>query len=225
MAYWRTNFPEIRMPSSRTAGRHNNLILLSTNHDNDGGHFGVKIDGGDYVKGHGDTYGLADYVFQHNTITTIDGSPVDQSFYFTLPSNVTCTTVQTSPTHNVWILDNAMTRQPGGDCGWTTVYGGAALTGVPVSGGWFPGYMRDPPPIDPRFYGNLMFVAKTDKLFENWRNSNNTTTKPFFYLDTSAGNYQLSKPNWTKDYRREGCGHRSGCPARRARWRSRSAGK
>ena len=176
----------------------NNLILLSTNHDNDGGHFGVKVDGGDYLKGHGDTYGLTDYVFQHNTITTIDGSPVDQSFYFTLPSNVTCTTVQTSPTHNVWILDNAMTRQPSGDCGWTTVYGGAALTGVPVSGGWFPGYMRDPPPIDPRFYGNLMFVAKTDKLFENWRNSNNTTTKPFFYVDTSVGNYQLSKPNWTK---------------------------
>ena len=174
----------------------NNLILLSTNHDNDGGHFGIKVDGGDLVAGYGFTYGLTDYIFQHNTIAMIDGSPLDQSFYFTLPPGVTCTTVQNSPTHNVWILDNAMTAYPNGDCGWTGPYGGAALSGVQTDGGYFPGYMRDPPPLEPRFYGNLMSAGRANKVMQNWRSSNTVVTAPFTYVDSSAGNYQLSKPNW-----------------------------
>ena len=168
----------------------NNLILLSRNHDNDGGHFGVKVDGGDYVPGYGDTYGLTDYVFQHNTILMMDGSAVDASFYFTLRPDQTCDKLSGSATHNVWIADNVMTRQPTGDCGYQ------GTTGLNY-------YMSDPAPLAPRFYGNVMFVPGGDRL-QTFPVHNYATMVSFTYVNPTQGDYQLASPYWT-DTTTESC--------------------
>ena len=174
----------------------NNLMLLSTNLDNVGGHWGITMDGGGYVTGYGFTNGLTDYIFQHNTMLKSDGTPVDFSIYFTLPPDVTCTTVQNSPTHNVWILDNTMTTYPNGDCGWTTPYGGLALSGVQVPGGYFPGYMSDPTGDFPsRYFGNVMFLPTGNPT--NWPANNDATGVPFTYVNPGGGDYQLLVPDWT----------------------------
>ena len=174
----------------------NNLILLSNNPDDDGGHWGITMDGGTYVSGYGNTYGLTDYIFQHNTVLKVDGTPADSVIYFTLPPNVTCTTVANSPTHNVWILDNAMTNFPNGDCSWTVPYGGLALSGVSVPGGYFPGYMSDPSGDFPsRYYGNVMFLPSGRPT--NWPVNNDATGTPFTYVNPGNGDYQLLVPDWT----------------------------
>ncbi len=52
----------------------NNLILLSTNPDAAGQRWGIHTDSGTPVSGYGNTYGLTDYIFQHNTFLRVDGA-------------------------------------------------------------------------------------------------------------------------------------------------------
>jgi len=162
----------------------NNLMLLSPNPDTYQ-HVGLKLDGGNTTD-----IGETDLIFQHNTVLMSDLSTLWSSAYYELPQmSWGCTPPEGySSTHNVWVLDNAMTRQPNGDCGLVTIYGG--ITGLGY-------YMGDPAPLAPRFYGNAMFVPSGDQQ-QTWPGtSNDATTTPFTYVDPGEGDYQLLIPDWT----------------------------
>jgi hypothetical protein len=111
------------------------------------------------------------------------------SAYFELPQlSWNCTPpAGFSSTHNVWMLDNVMTRQPNGDCGLVTIYGGVAGLAY---------YMGDPSPLAPRFYGNVMYVPSGDRL-QSFPAHNYSTMVSFSYVDPAHTNYQLASPNWT----------------------------
>src|ERR1019366_2138091 len=96
---------------------HNNLILLSANLDTTPGqHPWLQVDGGDKSAFLGTTVGLTDFIFQHNTVLMIDGS-VLRDFAFNLQGGGICNP-PVSTTHNIWMLDNVIARQPIGTCGW-----------------------------------------------------------------------------------------------------------
>ena len=124
-----------------------------------------------------------DMVLQHNTFVSYPGTNCSDSIYFSEPSG----TPPPSTTTNIWVLDNALCRQPTGDYQWQ---GMKALNS----------YMSNPstPPYDltQRFYGNVMYVRPSDKV-ATWQPHNYATTLPFTYVNQSGGNYQLSVPYWT----------------------------
>ena len=155
---------------------HNNLIPLSANPDTSGQHNWLRVDGGN-----AHDIGLTDYVFQHNTALMISGSTM-WNYAFSLSGVGGCTPT-TSPTHNVWILDNVFARQPSGDCGYQ------GIAGLNV-------YMPDPAPLAQRFYGNVMFVASGDPI-GTWPLHNYATTVPFAYVNSGSGNFELLTPYWT----------------------------
>jgi hypothetical protein len=153
---------------------HNNLVLLSANKDSTQ-HNWLRVDGGNSRD-----IGLTDYVFQHNTALMIDGSEI-WNYVFSL--NGSGCTPTGSPSHNIWVLDNAIARQPTGDC----LYQGTTGLGY---------YMSDPSPLVPRYLGNVMFVPSGDRV-ASWPAHNDATTVPFTYVDPGNGDYQLLTPDWT----------------------------
>ena len=158
---------------------HNNLILLSSNLDIAyGNHMWLAVDGGALVAALGPTAGLTDFIFQHNTAMMIDGSdgPM-RSYVFNLESGGSCTP-STSPTHNLWFLDNAIARQPDGACGTE------GITGLNY-------YMGDPSPLAPRYLGNLMFAPSGDSI-QTWPPRNDVATSWTF-----DSNNVLLTPNWS----------------------------
>jgi hypothetical protein len=168
----------------------NNLILLRDTQDTYQ-HGALKLDGGCSGCGpvNGSLPGETDFIFQHNTVLMADRSILWNSAYFSLPQlSWGCTPPEGySSTHNVWVLDNAMTRQPNGDCGEVTIYGG--ITGLGY-------YMGDPAPLSPRFYGNVMYVPSGDRL-EPFPAHNYATMVAFTYANPSEYDYQLTSPLWT----------------------------
>jgi len=168
----------------------NNLILLRDTQDTYQ-HGALKLDGGCSGCGpvNGSLPGETDFIFQHNTVLMADSSILWNSAYFSLPQlSWGCTPPEGySSTHNVWVLDNAMTRQPNGDCGEVTIYGG--ITGLGY-------YMGDPAPLSPRFYGNVMYVPSGDRL-EPFPAHNYATMVAFTYANPSEYDYQLTSPLWT----------------------------
>ncbi len=123
-----------------------------------------------------------DLVFQHNTVLVSDGSTCTASFYFNSESGWGWPPPQ-SYTHNLWMLDSALCRQPTGDWGQT---GTAGMTY----------YMGDPSPLATRLWGNVMFVPSGDHV-ATWPAHNDATTTPFTYVNPGQGNYQLLTPDWT----------------------------
>jgi hypothetical protein len=161
---------------------HNNLILLSTNLDTTPGqHQWINIDGGDKSAFLGTTVGLTDFIFQHNTVLMIDGS-VLRDFAFNLQGGGICNP-PVSTTHNIWMLDNVIARQPIGTCGWR------GTTGLGY-------YMGDPSPLAPRYLGNVMFVPSGDRV-ATWPVHNYATMVPVTYVNPGGANYQLLTPYWT----------------------------
>lgn len=118
-------------------------------------------------------------LIQHNTVQGINGTQSWGSFYFGASN---CPSNGDQPT-NVWILDNALSRQPTGDCGYQ---GQRALDS----------YIPLPAPDSSRFAGNVMFVPPGDRL-NSWPLHDYATTVPFTFVNVSTGNYQLVTPNWT----------------------------
>ncbi len=158
----------------------NNLLLLRPSLDTYQ-HDAITFDAG--LVGPPYHPGATDFIFQHNTVLMGDYSNLWNSAYFELPSDGGGCVPKVSPTHNVWILDNAMTRQPSGDCGYQ------GIDGLNV-------YMKDPQPVSPRFYGNVMFVPSGDRL-QSFPVHNYSTMVPFTYVDPLQGDYQLATPAWT----------------------------
>ena len=94
--------------------------------------------------------------------------------------------IHSTPSHvtnNVWILDNVLCRQPNGD------HGLRGTEGLNM-------YMGDPPPVDRRFKGNVMFVPNNDMKY-SFPPTNTLQTK-IVYADPSTANYQIISPNWTQ---------------------------
>ena len=126
---------------------------------------------------------MTDFVFQHNTTVPAPGTNCYQSIFFNVYQNTPWPPAQ-SMTQNVWILDNALCRQPTG--GW----GAQGTQGLTY-------YMGDPAPLAPRYLGNVMYVPGNNHV-QTWPLHNDATTIPFVYQDASQGNYQLAVPDWTQ---------------------------
>jgi len=123
-----------------------------------------------------------DLLFQHNTLIPAAGyTSCNWSVYFDA-SGKGLPTPPASLTTNVWVLDNVLCRQPTGP-------GGVGTTGLNY-------YMANPTPMAPRFLGNVMYVPTGDTV-ASWPANNYASTVQFVYVNPSAGNYQLSSPNYT----------------------------
>jgi hypothetical protein len=153
---------------------YNNLVLFHSpsgpGSTNGQGYFGIIF-----------SKDATDMVVQHNTFISYPGANCKQSIYFSLPGG-TQWPPPISPTHNVWILDNVLCRQPTGD------YQKQGVPGLSV-------YMGDPTPWAPRYLGNVMYVAAGDQV-QSFPPSNRATTEVLRYVDPLNGNYQLLAPNW-----------------------------
>ncbi|MGA9566938.1 MAG: hypothetical protein WBS19_15545 [Candidatus Korobacteraceae bacterium] len=121
-----------------------------------------------------------DMVVQHNTFVSYQGTNCTQSIYFSLPGGSRWPP-PTPPTHNVWILDNVLCRQPTGD------YQKQGTAGLSV-------YMGDPAPWAPRYFGNVMYAPAGDQA-QSFPPGNRATSEVLRYVDPLNGNYQLLTPN------------------------------
>ena len=122
-----------------------------------------------------------DMLLQHNTFVSYPGTNCKQSIYFSLPGGSRWPPTS-SPTHNVWILDNVLCRQPTGD------FQKQGTAGLSV-------YMGDPSPWAPRFLGNIMYVPAGDQV-QSFPPGNKSTSEVLRYVDPQSGNYELLKPSW-----------------------------
>jgi hypothetical protein len=123
---------------------------------------------------------LRDVVFQHNTGVSASSTQCWNSVYFGTGS---AKPPFTNLTQNVWVLDNALCRQPTGDWGYQ------GMTGLNQ-------YMGTPGPVDGRFRGNAMYVPSGDRV-QTFPVHNYATTVKFSYISPITGNYHLSIPYWT----------------------------
>jgi hypothetical protein len=126
---------------------------------------------------------LTDVVFQHNTVVPGTDASCWASLYFDLASGSKWPPAASS-THNVWIMDNVLCRPASGD------YGGQGTFGLQS-------YMGDPPPVERRFAGNVIFVPK-DAQAASLPGSNCLTTAGIQFANPSTGDYALVLPKWTK---------------------------
>ncbi|MGC2112654.1 MAG: MBG domain-containing protein, partial [Candidatus Korobacteraceae bacterium] len=149
---------------------YDNLLLMST--ANDGSHHWAFSVGPNQT----------DAVIQHNTVLMQDQSTCGEAFYFNSLQSWGWPPPQ-SYTHNLWILDNALCRQPTGD------NGGQGTDGMTY-------YMGDPAPLATRYWGNVMFVPSGDRV-QSWPAHNYATTVPFVYQNPANGDYILQSPYWT----------------------------
>ena len=124
------------------------------------------------------------YLIQHNTVQGTNGSQSWNTVFF---NQAQCPMLVGQPT-NVWILDNVLSRQPVGDCGYP---GQRALDS----------YMPLPVPDSARFIGNVMFVPSVDRV-ATWPAHNDATTVPLVFADPATGNYELVLPYWMDTYDR-----------------------
>jgi hypothetical protein len=122
--------------------------------------------------------GLTDWVFQHNTTVTAPGTSCWSSIFFN--GRQGAKPPWTSTTTNVWVLDNVLCRPPSGDAGRGLVE-----------------YMGDPPPLDSRFLGNVMFLPDAVKVGE-YPGTNVVTKTPIKYTESTEGKFALTAPAETK---------------------------
>ena len=123
---------------------------------------------------------IRDVVFRHNTGVSATSTPCWGSIYFGAGS---LKPPLVNLTQNIWVLDNALCRQPTGDWGFQGTTGLTQYMGVPGL-------------VDTRFRGNVMYVPIGDRV-QIFPAHNYNTTVPFSYAAPSAGDYQLVSPYWT----------------------------
>ena len=126
---------------------------------------------------------LADVALIHNTVVPASGDTCFASFYFVAKGGSRWPLYESS-TQNLWIQDNLLCRPPSGD------FGGQGSTGLE-------NYMGDPPPMEKRFTGNLIFVPK-DSQPTSFPGSNRLVSTGLRFADPATGNYELLSPRWTK---------------------------
>ena len=142
---------------------------------------GLSINGGnDHVNGAKGT--LKDIVFQHNTMVALS-APCWNSMYFSTGGQKPPISNLTS---NIWILDNVLCKQPSGDWG---LQGSNGLT-------QYMGSSSNEPPLDRRFYGNVI-IGGGDKP-QNLPPHNLATTKTPKWADPARNDYELVDPTWAQ---------------------------
>lgn len=128
---------------------------------------------------------LRDVVFQHNTAVSAASTGCVMSVYFS--ANGQKPPFPVPPSNNLWILDNALCRQPTGDWGYQGTTGLNLYMGLPNT---------SPNDITQRYYGNVMWVQPADKV-QTFPAGNTSQTAAFTYVNPSALDYQLLTPYWT----------------------------
>ena len=127
---------------------------------------------------------MTDVVFQHNALVPYPGTECNQSIYFEGEPG-SGWPPKRSYTHNVWILDNVLCRQPTGD------WGGRGQGVVSLKY-----YMGDPAPLDKRFLGNVILFPPGDPM--HVFPPQNSLQATIAFVDVAAGNYELASPMWTQ---------------------------
>ena len=128
---------------------------------------------------------LRDVVFQHNTAVSAASTPCWNSIYFS--SNGQKPPFPVPLSNNIWILDNALCRQPTGDWGYQ---------GMNFLNYYIPYPSTSPNDPAHRYYGNVMWVHAGDRV-QTWPTSDLAQTAAFTYVNPSALDYQLLTPYWT----------------------------
>ncbi len=128
---------------------------------------------------------IRDIVFQHNTSVSAASTPCWESIYFSTNGQAPPFTVPIS--QNIWLLDNALCRQPTGDWGYQGTTGLNYYMGLPNT---------SPNDLTHRYYGNEMYVPSGDKV-QSFPAGNLATTTAFTYVNPSAEDYQILAPIWT----------------------------
>jgi hypothetical protein len=137
----------------------------------------------DRIKG---IYGvMRDIVFQHNTAVSAASSPCWNSVYFGAAGQK-LPVAKNRLTDNIWILDNVLCRQASGELGYSGTSGMTMYMGYPSA-------TND---VTTRFYGNVMYVPKGDRV-QTFSPHNYPSTVPFTYVAPQSGNYHLATPYWT----------------------------
>ena len=125
---------------------------------------------------------LSDVAILHNTVVPA-GTSCWGSVYFPVAGG-TRWPLANSSTRNVWIMDNVLCRPPTGD------YGGQGIAGLER-------YMGDPPPVEKRFVGNIIFVPK-DAQPASFPGGNRVVSSGIRFANPAAGDYELVEPKWSK---------------------------
>jgi hypothetical protein len=128
---------------------------------------------------------LRDVVFQHNTTVSAASTPCWNSIYFS--SNGQTYPFAVPITNNVWILDNALCKQPTGDYGLTGTNGLKNYIGLPSTA---------PNDFNARFSGNVMWVQPGNAK-ASYPTTDLAQSAAFTYINPSAQDYQLLTPYWT----------------------------
>ncbi|MGA9567059.1 MAG: hypothetical protein WBS19_16170 [Candidatus Korobacteraceae bacterium] len=120
---------------------------------------------------------MRDVVFKNNTSVAAASAPCWASVYF---GTGTMKLPLVNLTQNIWVLNNALCRQPTGDWG---LQGTSGLTQ----------YMGA---LGNRFVGNVMYVPTGDRV-QQFPTHNYASTIPFTYASVPSFDYQLVTPYWT----------------------------
>jgi hypothetical protein len=126
---------------------------------------------------------MQDVAFRHNTIVSASSTPCWNAVFFGAGGQ---TPPFTNLTNNIWLLDNALCRQPTGDWGLQGTYGLTQYMGNPVT---------SPNDLTQRFYGNVMWVPPNDRA-QTFPYGNLVQTPAFTYVNPAAMNYELLSPYW-----------------------------
>jgi hypothetical protein len=170
-------YPNCKNPgeSKRVAIRNNAIIFRDPAEPGGGRNIGAQF-----------AYKLSDYEFSHNSLVQAKDATGKEvrcwnAIYFNVAGgNPWPPPEGTSTTTNIWVMDNALCKQPSGDNGQQ---GLVALER----------YMGQPSPVASRYTGNVMYVESPEK-GQQWPQDNVTTTSPM----TFTPGYVMTAPVWTQ---------------------------
>lgn len=180
-------YPNCHNPGSQDRWNIANNLILFYDPKLPGGlrNEGLGINGGMNRLNNNTPGTLRDVVFQHNTTVSTSSTPCWESMWFS--ANNQGYPFKVPLTNNLWIVDNALCRQPTGDWGLQGTYGLTNYMGLPSN---------SPYDLAHRFYGNVMWVQPGDQL-QTFPVGNLAQTPAFTYVNPSVLDYQLLTPYWT----------------------------
>ena len=182
-----STYPNCHNPGSQDRWNISNNLILFWDPTTVGGARNVvmAMNGGMNRLNNNLTGTIRDVVFQHNTAVSASSTPCWNSIYFS--ANGQSMPLATPLSYNIWILDNALCRQPSGDYGYL---------GMLALNTYMPNPNTPPNDITQRFYGNVMLQQPGERA-QTFPAGNLFQSTPFTYINPSATDYQLLTPFWT----------------------------
>lgn len=183
------SYPNCNNPGSQDRWNIYNNLMLFYDPTITGGNrnLALSVNGGSNRLNDNTPGTLQDVVFQHNTTVSSASKACWNSIYFS--SNGQTPPFAVPLSSNLWILDNALCRQPTGDYGYQ---------GVDALSNYMPLPNTTPPyDVTQRYYGNVMWVQPEDEV-QTFPTGNLSQTAAFTYVNPSGNNYQLLTPYWTQ---------------------------